>query len=72
MDSLEVSLKLGLSLTRGECLAVIKRERGFIESHIKQMKNDRETTFERMKEKIHLLQAYTSLIDCYERDLNQE
>ena len=71
-DSYAVISNLGLSLTNGECLELVKKECGYLESHIKQMKSDRETTFVDMKEKVNKLQAFNVLIENFEKYLGHE
>ena len=72
MKNLEAINDLGLTLTNGECLEMIKKERGYIKEHIRQYKQDRETTFEQMKHKVNLLQSYDVVIESFEKYLNQE
>ena len=60
---------LELTLNNGECLEVIKKERGHIEGHIESMKKDGKTTFNHMKEKVQLLQSYDVLIKVFEDHL---
>ena len=72
MKDLEIIMNLGLTLNNGECLELIKKERGYIESHIEQMKKDKETKFDAMKHKVNLLCAYNVLIESFEQYLGHE
>lgn len=69
MKDLEIIMNLGLTLNNGECLELIKKERGYIEHHIEQMKKDNETKFDAMKHKVNLLCAYNVLIESFEKYL---
>ncbi len=72
MKDLEIIKNLGLTLNNGECLELIKKERGHIEQHIKRMNNDNTTTFHDMKHKVNLLCAYNVLIESFEQHLRHE
>ena len=72
MKNSEILKDLELSLTNGECLEVMKKERGYTQAHIKKMKENIETPFYDMKQKIQLLQSYDVLIESFEKYLNHE
>lgn len=72
MKDLEIIRNLGLTLNNGECLELIKKERGYIEQHIKRMNKDDTTTFDVMKHKVNLLCAYNVLIESFEQHLRHE
>jgi len=72
MDSLNIGLKIDILLNNGECLEIVKREKDFIDGHIKSMRKDKDTKFNHMKEKIHLFQAYDRLIEVFENHLAHE
>jgi len=72
MDAHKTISDLGLSLNNGECLAIVKKERDILLNHIEQMKKDDETTFFAMKEKVNKAQAFSTLIERFEKYLGHE
>ena len=51
------------------CLEMMKKEQGYIGTHIESLKKDTNAKFNHMKEKIHLFQAQARLIEVFENEL---